>query len=74
MDGSLGGVRSDLPDTAAPLVDLAARWMRDAGLTGPLPGASIEFTFDQAGHVDRYFVKTRGGRRDLDVPVSVDAG
>ena len=60
------GSRHDLPDEAAPLVDLAARWMRQAGLTGPLPGASIEFTFDQHGRVDRYFVKRRGGRHELD--------
>jgi len=66
MTGSSEGERGDLPDGAAPLVDLAARWMRDAGLLGPLPGASIEFTFDKDGRVSGYFAKTRGGRHDLE--------
>lgn len=61
-----GGARDQLPEEAASLVDLAARWMRDAGLTGPLAGGSIEFTFDQHEKVSGYFVKTRGGRRDLE--------
>ncbi|MDE3130843.1 MAG: hypothetical protein KGL16_06780 [Acidobacteriota bacterium] len=65
MDGAEGS-RRDLPDSAASLVDLAARWMRNAGLTGPLAGGSIEFTFDQHARVSGYFVKTRGGRRDLE--------
>ena len=60
------GDRLDLPDEAASLIDLAAKWMRDAGLTGPLAGASLEFTFDQHGRVSGYFAKTRGGRRDLE--------
>lgn len=68
MDCLPDGGRDDLPASAAPLIDLAARWMRDAGLTGPLAGASIEFTFNELGHVDRYFVKTRGGRRELAGP------
>jgi len=67
MNASLKGQRHDLPGTAATLVDLAVKWVRDVGLTGPLSGASIEFTFDEHGSADRYFAKTRGGRLDLDV-------
>jgi len=44
VNRTLDGRREDIPESAAPLVDLTARWMRDAGLIGPLPGASIEFT------------------------------
>jgi hypothetical protein len=65
MSTGATGVREDLPDAAAPLIDLAARWMRDAGLVGPLAGAAIEFTFDKDGRVQGFFVKTRGGRTDL---------
>lgn len=74
MDASLAGVveairdgdRQALPPGAAPLVDLAAKWMRDAGLVGPLAGGSLEFTFDTDEHVNGYFAKTRGGRRPLE--------
>jgi len=72
VDESREGHRHDLPDSAAPLVDLAAKWMREAGLTGPLAGASIEFSFDPHGRVSGYFAKTRGGRRDLDATWAID--
>lgn len=61
----LEGDRSELPAGAAPLVDLAAKWMVRAGLVGRLEGTSIEFTFGEGGDVRSYYVKTKGGRRDL---------
>ena len=72
MEDGPAGARNELPDSAAPLVDLAAKWMRDAGLVGPLAGGAIEFTFNQHGRVSGYFAKTRGGRRELETTWAAD--
>lgn len=68
-----GRDRSELPSGAAPLIDLAVKWMAgtDPPLIGRLAGATVEFTLDKDGRVSGWFAKTRGGRRDL-LPVVPD--
>lgn len=63
--------RAELPEGAAALVDLVARWMREQGVVGPLAGGSVEFVFDEQERVRGWFAKTRGGRRDLE-PATVE--
>lgn len=66
MDEDTAGARQAMPESAAALIDLAARWMHDTGLTGQLAGATLEFVLDDHGRVRAWFAKSRGGRTDLD--------
>lgn len=60
------GTREELPVGAAAFVDLAARWMREHRVVGPLAGGSVEFLFDDQERVRGWYAKTRGGRNDLE--------
>jgi hypothetical protein len=73
MDPSVEeGARADLPDGAGRLVDLAAKWMLEQNLLGPLPGATIEFRLDEHGRVAGWHAHTRGGRRELEPAAIVE--
>lgn len=63
---TIEGTRDELPTGAAAFVDLAARWMRENRIVGPLAGGSIEFLFDDQERVRGWYAKTRGGRHDLE--------
>lgn len=70
MTTGAGGVRDEMPESAAPLIDLAAKWMADAKLIGTVAGATIEFLFDEQGRVRGWHAHERGGRNTLERAIS----